>query len=335
MRKQQRSGAGFTLIELLVVVAIIGVLVGLLLPAVQQAREAARRASCTNNLKQIGLGLANFADVWKERFPPGQFKNSTHPTVSWSAFLLEFMEQPEVSPTWSTVADETQPAADSRLYLTERLNTVVNQKATATLLPFYRCPSVSREHSSRQDDRIIDLNADGLIDPTDYEGFACIDYAGNAGANWSYSSWSRYRLPNSTEMYPARNGMLLNNSSTALAAGVPFREITDGLSKTIVVFELTGRGTDGSDERGLWASGLNSCAIGPRAKEADAAIINPAEEYAWDHGDYESPLFSDHPGGAQVLLCDGSVHFLRDGMNQVIVLGLASRNCGEVVSIGG
>ena len=336
MRTRQHFSRGFTLIELLVVVAVIALLVGLLLPAVQQAREAARRASCTNNLKQIGLGMHNFADVWSERFPPGQLKKSvTYPSVSWSAFLLQFMEEPGISPTWDPVSDETQPAGDSRLYLTERLNTVVNQNATATRLSFYLCPSVSREHSSRRDDQVIDLNNDGNIDPVDYEGFACIDYAGNAGANWSYSSWSRYRLPNGA-MYPEKNGVLLNVNEVMsdFSEGVRLREITDGLTKTILAFELTGRGTDGDDKRGLWASGLNSCSVGPRAKKTDASIINPATQYAWDHEDFESPLFSDHPSGAQVLLCDGSVHFLNDDTAEPVVLGLASRNCGEVVSIG-
>lgn len=326
--------AGFSLVELLVVVAVIGVLIGLLLPAVQQIRESGRRMSCQNNLKQIGLGMENFANVWKERFPPGQFKKSNYPTISWSAFLLDFMEQPEITPTWATVADAMQPSADSRLYLTARLNTPVNQKATAVKLPFYLCPSVSREHQSREDDRITDLNKDGWLDPADCEGFTCIDYGGNAGANWAYAAWSRYRLPNGGGMYPEKNGVFLNNSSTSLSDGVRMREITDGLSKTISIFEITGRGTDGSDRRGIWASGLNACAIGPRASATEATIVNPATEYAWNHSHYESPLFSDHSAGAYVLLCDGSVHFLSEQTADAVVLGLASRNCGEIVGPG-
>lgn len=332
--KKFRWRAGMSLVELLVTIAVIAVLVGLLLPAIQQVREGARRMSCTNNLKQVGLGMANFANVWKERFPPGQFKKSNYPTVSWSAFLLDFMEQPEVSPTWAAVADAAEPAADARLYLTARLNTPVNQKATAVKLPFYLCPSVSREHTSRENDRIIDLNANDQRDAVDCEGAACIDYAGNAGVNWSYTAWSRYRLPDGISMYPQKNGILLNDSSTALSDGVPVWAITDGLSKTIAVFELTGRGTDGSDRRGLWASGLNACAIGPRARASEAPLINPATEYAWNHSHYESPLFSDHSAGANVLLCDGSVHFLSEQTADAVVLGLASRNCGEIVGPG-
>ncbi|MGA1617902.1 MAG: DUF1559 domain-containing protein [Pirellulales bacterium] len=326
--------SGMSLVELLVTVAIIAVLIGLLLPTVQQVRESARRMSCTNNLKQIGLGMASFTNIWKERFPPGQFKKLNYPTISWSAFLLDFMEQSEISPTWAHVADATQPATTTKLFLTQRLNTPVNQKATATKIPAYLCPSVGREHESRENDRVIDLNADGLLDPTTCEGFACIDYAGNAGANWSYAAWSRYRLPDGTGMYPEKNGVLLNDSGRGLSAGVPMRSVTDGLSKTVAVFELTGRGVVGSDRRGLWASGLNACAIGPRAKTSDAPIVNPATEYAWNHNHYESPLFSDHPDGAQVLLCDGSVHFLSEQTAEAIVLGLASRNCGELVSPG-
>ncbi len=101
----RRRVRGFTLVELLVVIAIISVLVGLLLPAVQAARESARRMSCQNNLKQIGLGMHNFSTSYRERFPPGRIKVSTFSTVSWSGFFLDFMEQSETQATMDPVTD--------------------------------------------------------------------------------------------------------------------------------------------------------------------------------------------------------------------------------------
>jgi prepilin-type N-terminal cleavage/methylation domain-containing protein/prepilin-type processing-associated H-X9-DG protein len=333
----QRITHGFTLVELLVVVAIIGVLIGLLLPAVQAARESARRMSCQNNLKQLGLGMQNFSSAMKERFPPGQLKKSNFPTISWTAFFVDYIEQSQVRTTWEAVADADLPAADSRLYLSARLDKAVNQNATSTIIPLYLCPSTSREHESRSNDRVIDLNGDGTLDPAEYEGAACLDYVGNAGANWSYSSWTRYRQPDGATMYPQFNGVIVNDDVSDISGGIQFREITDGLSKTLLVFELVGRGyeRDGSTKypRGVWASGLNSCSVGPRAKASDARIVNPSTEYAWNHEDYESAMLSDHPGGVNVLMCDGSVHFLNETTAEPVVLGLASRNIGEAVSI--
>lgn len=318
---------GFSLIEVIVVIAVIGALISLLLPAVQTVRESARRGSCQNNLRQLGIAVHLFGQSYPERFPPGQLKKSNFKTVSWSAFLVDYLEMLGIQSTWDAVADSTQPAADSRLYLNARINSVVNQRATATIIPPYLCPSVSREHSSRRRGRIIDINGDGTLDPVQYEGMACIDYVGNAGANGGYS---RYLQPDGS-MYPSWNGVLLNTDAYAYDGGIQQRQITDGLSQTILMFELSGRGLIGSNPRGAWVSGLNCNAIGPES--TTTRMINPPADDsttgAW-RDDSSAPLFSDHPRGAQVLLCDGSVQFLVDTTGDAVVTGLASRNCGEV-----
>ncbi len=325
--------AAFTLVELLIVIAIIGVLIGLLLPAVQAARESARRSSCQNNLRQVGLAMFQYADA-RNRYPPGQLKYSNFKTISWSSFFLEFLEQTQVQPTWEPVADETAPAADSRLYLSARLSSVRNKRATSTIIPTYLCPSTSRTHATRSGGRISDRNGDGLIDPALFEGMACIDYAGNAGTNANYS---RYTLPGGG-VYPDDNGVLLNTAVNSLGKGVPPRQISDGLSKTLLVFEVSGRGvntTGGSpsssdNPRGAWASGLNCNTIGPES--ATTPLVNPptsGSAGAWKDDPNQS-LFSDHPGGAQVTMCDGSVHFLAESTADSVLTAIASRNCGEV-----
>lgn len=324
---RRRRRGGFTIVEMLVVTAIIGALVGILLPAVQAARESARRMACQNNLHQVGVSMEQFGLTYSERFPVGQLKKSNFKTVSWSAFFVDFLEMSLIRATWDPVTDSSQPAADSRLYLNARMNSMVNQRATTTTISTYLCPSTAREHPSRQRGRIGDANGDGTLDPVDCEGMACIDYAGNAGVN---SGYSRYRRPDGT-MYAAGNGVLLNEDAYAIDAGVHRRQVTDGLSKTILVFELTGRGMIGSNPRGAWASGLNCNAIGPES--TTTRMINPpandSSTGAW-RDDSNAALFSDHPRGAHILLCDGSVRFVEESTADAVLMALASRADGEV-----
>lgn len=305
----------FSIVELLVTIAIIGLLVSLLLPAVQQGREAARRVRCANNLKQIGLGMHNFATANRERFPPGRIKKVTHKTVSWSSFFLDYVEQPELQATWAPVVDPDVAAPDSRLYLNANFTAKINENATRTKIPFYLCPSTSREDPSRRDDLIAAAGQ--------FAGMACTDYLGNAGVN---ANEPQFQLPDGSR-YGDDTGVLLRTEVDRLGKGVKFRQITDGLSKTILVCEVSGRGLSSSTSaRGVWASGLNTALVGH--DNVSPALINPEPDQVWQETNV--PLLSDHPGGVSVLVCDGSTRFLRETTATTVVTGLLSRNGGEV-----
>lgn len=339
--KQPRTDVrrGFTLVELLVVIAIIGVLISLLLPAVQTVRESARRSSCQNNLKQISLGMINFADV-NRRFPPGQLQVTIGgvmtKTLAWSAFFLPFIEQNQVELSDAAVASATVPSPDSRFYLKAPLNSVYNQKATATIIPLYLCPSTSRRHTTRgADNRIIDVDGNGTIDPTKGEGFACIDYAGCSGV----STYSRYVNVSTGTTYPSDNGVFPNTAATSMTQATQLRTITDGLSKTMLLCEITGRGIYGTAYRGMWASGQNCITVGPFS--TTVAMINPdpvdstssTVQSGYFRTSANASLFSDHRGGVQIAMCDGSIRFLSESTSEDVVEALASKGAGEAVGV--
>lgn len=322
-----RVDHGFTLVELLVVVAIIGILIGLLLPAVQATRESARRMTCQNNLRQLGLGMHNFSTAYRERFPPGRVQYGNYKTISWSTFFMDFLEQSELSATWEdlTASQRSTSAPDSRLYVKANFTDVINQNATTTKLSVYLCPSVSDEHQTRRNDLIVEAGQ--------YVGMACIDYFGNGGITPNDSD---FKMPDGVTNYPSYNGTLLAYSAAdapaSLTKGIQYREVTDGLSKTILVFEASGAGIDGSAATGVWAAGYNCNYIGHTT--GSVPLINP-KDYAsrvWE-GSPNTPMFSQHSGGVNVLMCDGSVHFLHQTTEKTVVCGLASRNVGEAVSI--
>jgi prepilin-type N-terminal cleavage/methylation domain-containing protein/prepilin-type processing-associated H-X9-DG protein len=330
---RQPSRPGFSLVEVLVVIAILAVLMALLLPAVQAARESARRTQCLNNLKQIALGMTHYA-VMEQKFPPGQQRVGNNKTLSWCTFFLPHMEQNAIALTWDPVANENVESPDSRLYFRAKIDSLYNRKATNTVLPFYICPSTSRRHPTRgSDHRIGDTDGNGVLDPGRGEGFACIDYAGCSGASANHT---RYRLP-SGEMYAGNNGVLL---SVAPGGNQPVSvdDIHDGLSNTLLLCEVAGRGAYGSDGRvyrGAWASGLNCVTIGP--KLLGVPLVNPPPQEAGTGTAYfrgtvnDNSLFADHPSGANVAFCDGSVRLISKSVDDALLVGLASRNGGEIV----
>lgn len=308
--------AGFTLVELLVVIAIIGILLALLLPAVQTARESARRTQCGNNLKQIGVGMQNHLTALGA-FPPGQrLVIVGHKTWGWPAFLLEWIEE---------------SAAHQRLDFRRPLWGAENREGVCQEIASFLCPSTARRHATRTDHRItMDLLNPGTWDANTGEDMACIDYAGISGP----TVHSSFLNPATGAAYAANSGILLN-ISTGMRTQTTAAEIVDGLSQTLLVGELSGRGifVAGTSNalRGVWAGGQNCISV-PAAPTGGQAIrpINPPPADAWRNAG-NSSLFSDHPGGAQVLLCDGAVRFLADTLDVQLLLALASRGDGEVI----
>ncbi len=319
-RSSNRRPRGFTLVELLVVIAIIGILIALLLPAVQSARESARRAVCNSNLRQIGIGMHNYLSAFGT-FPPGQCNYfSGGLTWAWSAYCLDFLEEKDVrsrfnfhqdfrlSPNWKP--DLSGPAN--------------------TYISIYFCPSANRIVATRTDQgRIGDLNGNNKMDSGQGEGLGCTDYGGSSGPNITDSNGLPVINPANGLRYVNNQGVLLNVSDL-VNAGVPGalcaprvgpRDITDGMSKTMLVGECTGRGarkTGGSWRlSGTWIAGTNSVDT--------QGTINATT--APDDDEFHS----DHPGGINCLLCDGSVHGLDEKTDVKVVRGITTRNGYETL----
>ena len=302
------SRAGFTLVELLVVIAIIGVLVALLLPAIQAAREAARRSQCTNNLKQLGLGMANYQSNHKV-FPPGQRRfelgGDKH---AWCSFFLPYIEQQNVH---------------DRINFEKPFTDLENYDAVTTVIPTYLCPSTARMDPTR--------TPYGQITGFPFENFGgemgCIDYLGISGPNPGEIN------PATQSAYEGQAGVLLGfkHSSWVNKLEPPPmspRKITDGLSNTVLVTECTGRGMAGIDPIGAWANGQNVSHIYQKINDLSDTMGGDPYLSALQ----EERILSDHPNGVNFLRCDGSVSFFSESMELFTLYAFMTRDGEEVVT---
>ena len=315
MRQDARA---FTLVELLVVIAIIGVLVALLLPAIQAARESARRAQCQNNLRQIGIGLQNYVATFG-MFPAGQQQFAYFGyTWAWSAMMLDFFEEPAIK---DMIRFEYTPLSPQ------------NREAVEMSVPIYICPSVSLADEFRSNDnRTIDVNRNGKWNYG--ERMALLDYAGVAGPDKSGKWKGGYYKENMGVLLSIGPLIIEGKPQILIAPRIRPRQITDGMSHTMVVAELTGRAWDRTRKTsrtpdgvpdGAWAYGTNVISIRYPINRINENTGLPA---AWTDA---TQMYSDHPGGAHALYCDGSVHFLQEDTDLILLQSLASRNGDEIL----
>lgn len=293
----------FTLVELLVVIAIIGMLVAILLPAVQKARESARKTACQNNLKQIGLAIANYESALRH-FPPGQKWTGSRDDpatrdYAWSAYLLPYIEEGSLYNSMDL----------DRSYLDP-----VNLSAAAQVVSIYLCPSTANRDKQRSGDVILDY--EDQVGVT----LGCTDYLGIAGPDKDKI------YPGATEPYGSQRGVLigtkglLDGDTMLQPPRMKHASISDGLSKTLVVTECTGRGVEGDgDPNGAWVSGKNISHI-------DKLPNEKSPKRSWK----DERIFSEHPGGSHGLFCDGSVRMLTSDMDQPVVWAICSRNGDEI-----
>lgn len=310
-----RSTRGFTLVELLVVIAIIGVLIALLLPAVQQAREAARRMQCSNQLKQIGLAMHNYHDTYKV-FPPGSVNLDLTTTANksltnWAIAILPFLEQTALFDQYNHNVHNTH--AD-------------NQDVLKTILPSMLCPS--------------DVNSEVLTTPSQLVTFdiAPGSYKGNIGR--------RFRGANGYFDYPPYAGTYTAAERTSIGplhvSGVNglscerFATITDGSTNTLLVGEYHTKTKP--DCKTFWASSHSFHNLAAAQPESYTRIPDWDACYAATGGSQHWKCYRAwgalHAAGTMnFVMCDGSVTSIPQTIDSVIFEGLSTIGRNEVVSL--
>ena len=329
---QTRRSSGFTLVELLVVIAIIGILIALLLPAVQAAREAARRAQCTNNLKQLGVAMHSYENV-RKWLPPGGFNPHRQ---TWYHAMLPFIDQDALESQWDS---------------TERYHIGTSKLIAESPVDAVRCPS----------DQVVpnEPNSSNAWHVFFRGNYAC--NAGNVGVGGvsGITSWDIHVLPErSLGSTVIKNGgqpfVISVDDATYQFKQTRVSDVSDGMSNTLAFAECL-QGQRGTSNTGLtnvhglrggvfhaafcwFTTWLTPNAATPdRTPDSDGCCV-PTEDAPCVSvsrvGGTTGSLAarSMHPGGVNVCMLDGSVHFIDNGIDWNIWQAMGTTAGGEVVA---
>ncbi|RMG33068.1 MAG: DUF1559 domain-containing protein [Planctomycetota bacterium] len=316
-QRPSRTKRAFTLIELLVVIAIIAILIALLMPAVQQAREAARRSQCKNNLKQIGLALHNYHSTYSVfpslRLDHARIRPNSATTPGWTAYgwmtsILPFVEQ---APLYDRYDFETHWYAPT------------NEPVIATTVPLYKCPTALNDAPT----------ISGQFAPpwgtAQYRNAATTDYIASAGllGGLRRTGWVRPDLD-------TLNAGVINMRSNR------FRDIRDGTSLTFAATEAHGRPAVWRGSQISRGESLSSSGNVPGAWAAPNGMwfrgfthdgLTQPGPCAVNCSNFIGGIYAFHPGGAHALLADGSVRFLSRSIDIFVVIALVTKSEGEVL----
>ncbi len=322
-----KKSSGFTLVELLVVIAIVGILIGMLLPAVQQVREAARRATCQNNLRQIALASMNYESSF-QRFPPGALfsgmENTTGPgganDLGVLVHLMAFMEQNNLDDQINRIRN---PRSFDPLWnwWWQPVGTNPSFVASLNQLSAFQCPSDSSGPGTHRMSAIVpqvtatSVNFNNFWIPPGWivpnpEMLGVTNYVGSCGGGGDYAAG----VASSTSGWGLYAGVYTNRSENT------FSSISDGTSNVLAFGEVRGMFRWNAEIRYAWiACNLMPSMFWP-------ANMGPGTENELAYG-------SNHPGMVNFAMCDGSVHSTPMSTDRNVIIFLSGREDGVVASI--
>jgi prepilin-type N-terminal cleavage/methylation domain-containing protein len=332
-QRSVRRKSGFTLIELLVVIAIIAILIALLLPAVQQAREAARRSQCRNNLKQIGLALHNYHDNFLA-FPPGYIgvrggvgsPLGQHPNFGWGSMILPYADQAPLYNQLSAVAFNWGYPSPTNPGLTA-LNAANTSALLRSTIPGFRCPSdVGGPVIDNATVRVVgstDEALNGTFARSNYPGV--VGWVLDTAVTPNVARGLGFSNPINTNTY---RGTFGENSKRNL------RDFTDGSTNAILVGERQTPAANANTDtgHGTWVGILSwATAVGQAAALGDCANPPNFGSVAGNNRPNSSGFGSMHVGGSHFLLGDGAVKFVSENIDSTLYRNLSTINDGVPV----